>query len=86
MPVDTAAWITALVFGILLGWSVARNPDDRLLGTRAVGVMTALGVAAWLAGPAADSQHAMAAVSMTFAGVSALIVALAMGAGDHARR
>jgi hypothetical protein len=86
VPVDPAAWITALIFGIFLGWSVSRNPEDRPLGTKAVGVLIAFGAAAWAAGPTSGSQHAMAAVSMTFAGISALIVARAIEARERVRR
>jgi hypothetical protein len=76
MPVDTTAWITALLFGLLLGWSVTRIPEDRSLGVKALAVLIALGLGAWVLGPDPNSQHAMAAVSMTFAGASALAVAL----------
>lgn len=85
MPVERTAWITALLFGLVLGWSVARNPADRALGTRAVVVMIVIGVVTWLLGPDPGTQPATAAVSMTFAGASALASALAIGARANPR-
>jgi len=80
MPVSATALIVALLFGTMLGFGVARSPDDRALGTRAVGVLLIVGVTSWAFRPEPGSEHAMAAASMTLAGASALAVALAVGA------
>lgn len=85
MPVDPGAWTTALLFGLLLGWSVSRSPEDRAMGTRAVLVLVLVGTIAWALGPEPGSDHAMAAVSMTLAGLSALAVAVAVNLRSRAR-
>lgn len=76
MPVGATAWISALLFGFLLGWSVTRDRESAVIGIRATAALCVIGVTAWLFGPGPGSDHAMAAVGMTFAGATATTVAL----------
>lgn len=76
MPVSAIAWITSLLFGALLGWGLVRGPDDRTIGRWSALLLTGIGAVVWLTGPAPDTDRALAAVGMTFAGATATIVTL----------
>ena len=77
VPVDTTAWVTALLFGFLLGWGLARSPADHGVGLRSTVLLTAIGVVTWLGDPVHGSDRALAAVGMTFAGITATLVVAA---------
>lgn len=71
MPVNTTAWITAIVFGALMGWGLGRRGTDRRAVTIAAVATTAAGGIWWLTQPAPGTDAAMAAVSMTLGGAAA---------------
>jgi hypothetical protein len=70
MPVDPAAWLTALVFGAVLGWVLGRRDSERTVARTAALVTAGAGCLVWLTGPAIGSETAMAAVSMTLGGAT----------------
>jgi predicted phage tail protein len=70
MPVTTTAWVTSVVFGMILGWTLGRRGPERRAVFRASILTAAVGGLVWATGPAAGSEPAMAAVSMTLGGVA----------------
>ncbi len=74
MPVSTFAWVTSLLFGVMLGWGLVREPDDRTIAIWSTLLLTGIGAVVWLTGPAPDTDGALAAVGMTFSGATAAVV------------
>ena len=73
MPVTTTAWVTSIVFGMILGWTLGRGGPDRKAVLGASLLTAAIGGIVWATGPATGSESALAAVSMTLGGVAASV-------------
>jgi hypothetical protein len=73
MPVTTTAWVTSILFGMILGWTLGRRGPDRKAVLGASLLTGAVGALVWATGPAAGSEPAMAAVSMTLGGAAAAV-------------
>jgi hypothetical protein len=79
MPATTTVWVTALVFGAILGWALGRRRADGGVILGAALATAAAGAALWLTGPSAGSESAMAAVSMTIGGASVAVTSFLAG-------
>lgn len=77
MPVSSTAWVTAIAFGVLLGWALGRDADDRRAVVTAAAVVAVVGGAVWATDP--TGQSAMAAVSMALGGASSAVSTIATG-------
>ncbi|MDH4120076.1 MAG: hypothetical protein OEX04_15235 [Acidimicrobiia bacterium] len=64
----TSAIVTAICFGLLLGWAMGREPENRAAATLASVVALAIGIVAWLA-----QGLTVAAGSLAFGGAAATI-------------
>jgi hypothetical protein len=77
MPVSSTAWITAIVFGVFLGWALGRHAADRGAVVAAAAVTAMVGGAVWATDP--TGQSALAAVSMAVGGAASALSTLATG-------
>jgi hypothetical protein len=74
VPVNPAAWLTALLFGASLGWILGRRNSDRNVAMAAALVTAIAGCLVWMTMPTTESEPAFAAVSMTLGGATAALV------------
>ncbi len=79
MPVTTTAWITSIVFGMIMGWTLGRRGSERKPVLWASILTAAVGGVVWATGPDSGSEPAMAAVSMTLGGLATAVSAQLAG-------
>lgn len=77
MPVSSTAWVTAICFGLFLGWALGRHAADRRAVVTAAAVTAVVGGVVWATDP--TGQGAMAAVSMALGGTASAVSTIATG-------
>lgn len=72
-PLDVKFFVTALLFGALMGFGLGRNGDDRTATLVTCLLTAAVGAVAWVVSDQATMPE-VAGSSMTVGGISALAV------------